>query len=182
MADWPHGPLHRLDEAGTYIVTSGTYRKEHLFAARDRLDLLQAHLLELAAQHGWLLQAWAIFPNHYHVVAISPENAGSLRRFVQHLHSVTARAVNAMDGTPGRKVWHQYWDSRITFQTSYLARLNYVHQNAQRHGVVLQATAYPWCSAGWFEQCADRAFYKVVTEMKIDMVNVRDDYDVKGIE
>jgi hypothetical protein len=29
MADWPHSPVHRLTEAGAYMVTCGTYLKAH---------------------------------------------------------------------------------------------------------------------------------------------------------
>ena len=28
---WPHAPMHRLSEAGTYFVTAGTYLKAHHF-------------------------------------------------------------------------------------------------------------------------------------------------------
>src|SRR5690348_17024590 len=31
--DWPHAPLHRLSDQGTFIVTAGTYNKEHYFGS-----------------------------------------------------------------------------------------------------------------------------------------------------
>ena len=34
---------------------------------------------------------------------------------------------------------------------SYLARLNYVHQNPVKHGLVRVANQYRWCSAAWLE-------------------------------
>jgi REP-associated tyrosine transposase len=70
MHDWPHAPSHRLGSAGAYIVTAGTYRKEHLFRSRERLDFLLRQLFERATEHGAALQAWSVFPNHYHFVAI----------------------------------------------------------------------------------------------------------------
>jgi hypothetical protein len=57
MADWPHAPLHRLDEQGTYIVTAGTLHKEHYFRNPARLSMLHDRLLALAEEYGWLLQA-----------------------------------------------------------------------------------------------------------------------------
>ncbi|MDE3111185.1 MAG: hypothetical protein KGL02_14775, partial [Acidobacteriota bacterium] len=64
------------------------------------------------------LQAWAIFPNHYHFVALSdaPKN---LPVVIRKLHSITSHVVNKMDGCAGRKVWFQYWDTRLTNQRSY---------------------------------------------------------------
>lgn len=47
MADWPHAPVHRLGEKGTFIVTAGTYKKEHFFAGEKRLRLLHDTLLLL---------------------------------------------------------------------------------------------------------------------------------------
>src|SRR6478672_723941 len=119
MPDWPHAPIHQLSEAGAYMVTAGTYQKLHRFAGAQRLDLLHDALLSLARQYGWHLQAWAVFSNHYHFVAMSPDRAASLRRYLQHLHFVTARLVNELDGTPGRRVWFTYWDTQLTYQRSY---------------------------------------------------------------
>jgi len=179
MHDWPHSPAHRFSEAGTYMVTAGIYRKLPLFGVRGRLDFLCDALLELASIYGWQLQAWAVFPNHYHFVALSPVGAESLRKLIQHLHSVTARQVNGLDGTPSRKVWFEYWESRLTFQKSYLARLSYVHRNAVHHGLVRAPTEYPWCSAGWFQRKAKPAFYRVVMSFTGKGIKVRDDYSVE---
>jgi putative transposase len=179
LADWPHAPVHRLGEQGTFIVTAGTLHKAHHFRHPARLSLLQGHLLERAGECGWVLQAWAVFSNHYHFVAISPEDPQSLREMVRGLHYETATRINAEDGTPGRKVWFEYRDTLLTFERSYLARLNYVHQNPVKHGLVKAAAQYPWCSASWFERTAAVSFYKRVTALSTDRVNVPDEYEVE---
>jgi len=178
MPDWPHAPTHRLDSAGAYMVTAATYHKEPLFRSAKRLTLLCEKLLELAPQHGWKLEAWAVFPNHYHFVAIAKEKAETLPRLIGHLHTVTAKEINGQDETPGRKVWFQYWDSHLTYPRSFLARLNYVHCNAVKHGLVREPTQYPWCSAGWFEREAERPFYQTVMRIRSDRINVKDDFNV----
>jgi putative transposase len=178
MPDWPHSPTHRLDGAGAYMVTAATYRKQPLFCSTKRLTYLCETLLHLAPQHGWKLEAWAVFPNHYHFVGISQQKAVALPRFIGHLHTVTAKELNRLDETPRRRVWFQYWDSHLTYPRSYLARLNYVHCNAVRHGVVRLAPHYPWCSAGWFEREAERPFYQTVMRMRSDRINVMDDFVV----
>jgi putative transposase len=178
MPDWPHAPVHRLNAAGAYMVTAGTYQKAHLFRGPDRLTMLQDRPLKITREHGWQLQAWAIFSNHYHFVTLSPEPSTPLRRLIQELHSVTARELNRLDGMENRKVWFEYWDTHLTYERSYLARLQYVHQNPVRHGLVRVATAYPWCSAAWFEQNASLAFLKTVTNFNTDRVNVPDEFEV----
>jgi putative transposase len=174
--DWPHAPIHRISETDVYIVTAGTYHKQDFFKGDERLALLESALLRLAEHYGWQLEAWAVFANHYHFVAQSPENAGTLRQFLRHLHGDTARAVNQLDTSPGRQVWQNFWDTRLTFEHSYLARLNYVHQNPVRHGFVAVANQYPWCSAAWFERVTPAAMVKTIYGLKIDQVKVPDDF------
>jgi putative transposase len=173
---WPHAPTHRLTETGVYMVTAGTYQKQPLFSDAPRLRMLQKALLGIADRHGWRLEAWSVLANHYHFVAHAPADSGTLIAFLRELHSRTAVALNRYDNTPGRKVWHNYRETRLTREPSYLARLNYVHQNAVKHGLVAVASQYPWCSAAWFENTATPAQVKTVYAFKTDRLNVRDDY------
>lgn len=173
---WHHAPPHKLIERGIYMVTAGSLHKEHIFREPERLTLLQDHLLDYAAEFGWELQAWAVFSNHYHFIAASPQDPETLRKFLGKLHMKTAQAVNQLDGTPGRKVWHQFWDSRITFENSYWPRLRYVQENAVRHGLVHVANQYPWCSAGWFERTAAPAVRNRLASYKTDQLEIMDDF------
>ncbi|MEN6371324.1 MAG: transposase [Armatimonadota bacterium] len=179
MISWPHSPAHALGEQGAYIITAGTYQKQHLFRGSDRLSILHNNLLKFVKEYKWQLQAWAIFSNHYHFVAMSPEDSLSLSEMIKRLHSVTAVELNRIDNASGRQVWYQYWDTHLTFEKSYMARLNYVHQNPVKHGIVQIASKYPWCSARWFEEKADPAFVKAVSTFKTDKVSV---YDVFYLE
>jgi len=175
--DWPHAPVHRLSEQGTYIVTAGTLHKEHWFRGPERLDLIESALLRVMKDSGWQLEAWAAFSNHYHFVAHSHRGAKSLRAVIKQLHGETSRELNRLDAAPGRRVWHNFWDTRLTFEKSYLARLNYVHQNPVKHGLVPVASEYRWCSAAWFERTATRAQVRTIYSFKTDRLSVRDDYE-----
>ena len=97
--------------------------------------------------------------------------------FIQYLHSISAKYVNRLDEIPHRKVWHQYWDTHLTYHKSFLARLNYVHTNPVRHGLVSNAELYPWCSAAWFARKATKSFHSTVMGFPSDKVAVPDDYN-----
>jgi putative transposase len=176
---WPHAPLHQLSVRGTYFVTASTYLKAHHFRGKDRLRVLHRGLLTVARDFGWQLEAWAVFSNHYHFVAHSPANAPdatNLSDMLSVLHVKTAKWINKLDRMQGRQVWFNFWETRLTFERSYLARLNYVHQNPFKHGLVPVANQYPWCSAGWFERTASAAMVKSIYRFRIDQVQVLDDY------
>lgn len=178
---WPHAPAHQLSVRGTYFVTASTYQKEHHFRGANRLKVLHRGLLTVAKNFDWQLEAWAVFSNHYHFIAHSSsdaENASSLADMLSLLHVKTAGWVNKLDKAPGRQVWFNFWETRLTHQRSYLARLNYVHQNAVKHGLVPVACQYPWCSAAWFERTASAAMVKSIYRFKTDRISVTDEFEV----
>jgi putative transposase len=110
-------------------------------------------------------------------LVISFENAATTHHdFVRHLHRELAIRLNRIDGTRGRRVMYEFWDTHLTFEKSWLARLNYVHQNAVKHGLVPVANRYAWCSAPWFETNAQSGFVKSVYSFKTDRINVPDDF------
>ena len=94
------------------------------------------------------------------------------------LHEKTAKWVNRLDKTPARQVWHNFRETRLTYEKSYLARLSYVHRNPVKHKLVLVANQYPWCSAAWFEREASPAQVKTIYGFKLDKLQVYDEYDV----
>jgi putative transposase len=174
---WPHAPPHDVFAPGIYMVTGGTYQKAHFLRGDVRLNYFCETLFPLAEKYGWSLQAWAVLSNHYHFIAKSPdEGKQSLRPLITALHRRTAIYLNEIDGTSGRKVWHNYFDTPLTYQRSYYARLNYVNNNAVKHGLVDRAVDYPWCSAAWFESKAEKSYVRTIGAFKTDSVKVDDDY------
>jgi putative transposase len=173
---WPHAPIHQLSEHGAYFVTAGTYQKEHHFRGATRLGVLQRGILRLTKDAGWRIEARAVFSNHYHFVAQAPRDQSD-GQSLQALHERTSRWVNRLDTTPGRRVWHNYWDTHLSFERSYLARVRYVHENPVHHGLIPDASLYPYCSAAWFERTASPAWQRTIRSFKIDKLNVADEFD-----
>ena len=178
---WPHAPEHRLGQAGTYFVTSATYQKQHHFRGRERLAVLHRGLLSVAHDFGWRLEAWGVFSNHYHFVGYSPDEAPgaeSLRTMLSLLHEKTAKWINRLDKASGRKVWHNFFETKLTFERSYLARLAYTHCNAVKHGLVPVAEQYPWCSASWFLRTGSSSQIKTLAAFGDVKLQVPDDFEV----
>lgn len=157
------------------MVTAATYLKRHHLTSRRRLDAFTELLFQRLSDVGASLHAWAVFSNHYHVVVV-PRDPRDIRPVFSHLHSESARALNEVDAQPGRKLWFQFWDTALTYERSYLARLNYVHTNAVHHRLAGSATDYPWCSAAWFLDTAPNSFRQTVGSFKTDRINVMDEF------
>jgi putative transposase len=177
--DWPHAPPHRLESAGVYFLTARTYAQIHHLHSPERRDWFQETLFGLAKDYGWKLEAWAILSNHYHLIGHSPldlpDGAASLSLFVRHLHSVSARRFNLWDASPGRSpIWQNFRETNLTFQRSYLTRLNYVHQNAVHHGLVALGSQWKWCSAAAFKHAASPAWVKTIAGFRYNEVATAD--------
>ena len=175
MQDWPHAPVHRLSGEGTFFITGATYLKQPYFAPPSALDDVQNTLFAKASQHDCTLQSWALFANHYHLIIQCPD-AKRLATMLATFHSSTAIDANRRDGVPGRRVWFQYRDTALTFERSWLARVKYTTENAVHHQLVRCAVDYKWCSAGWLERVASRSFLNTLRRIKVDRVNVDDDF------
>jgi putative transposase len=148
---------------------------------RGAAGLSARRAVGVGEQISWRLEAWAVFSNHYHFVGHAPADAGNLKEFLGELHMTTSKAINKLDKAAGRQIWHNFWETQLTYERSYLARLNYVHQNPVRHGLVPVANQYRWCSAAWFESAASRAQVKTIYSFKIDRIRVLDDFEVLHI-
>ncbi len=158
------------------MITAGTLHKAPLFDTPAKLDLFRDVSFRLLADYTLSLRAWAFFNNHYHLIIGFERAEVPHRVFIRHLHRELALRLNEIDATPSRKVMYQFWDTELTFEKSYLARLNYVHQNPVRHRLVAVASQYPWCFAAWFEGDAPQCFVKTVYSFKTDRLNVADDF------
>jgi len=176
LQSWPHAPPHYFTPGGTYIITAATLHRKRLFDSDLKLDLFRNIILELARTYELTLQAWAFLSNHYHLVASFKNTTATHRDFVRHLHRELTMRLNRVDATLGRRVMYEFWDTRLRFEKSWLARLNYVHQNPVKHRLVSLASQYRWCSAGWFETNARSGFVKSVYSFKTDGIKLPDDF------
>ena len=174
---YPHNPPHYFVPNTMYIVTGSILYKQRLLFGDEHKALVLGILLERAAHWGWEMEAWSILENHYHFIGRAPENALTLEKLIRQLHSKSAVELNKLDKTPGRKVWYNYWDTCITHETSYYARLHYVHLNPVKHGLAQNAEDYPFCSYRWFLEKADESFQGMVMNQPIDRVDIFDDFD-----
>ncbi|MDP0492333.1 MAG: hypothetical protein Q7Q71_14895 [Verrucomicrobiota bacterium JB023] len=172
--DWPHAPPHRLAQMGVYMVTARFREGKHWLEEEGIRDWFVENLKDRFSESGWKLEAWAVLSNHYHFVGHSPmgeDDASTLVPMLRKLHSLTSKELIGRGKLKkGEKIWQNYRDRLLTRQESYLARLNYVHQNAVHHGIVKKASEYRWCSAGEFVKSVSPAWVKTVASFRFDEI------------
>jgi len=171
-----HTPPHYFVSNAMYMVTGSIFNKQHLLFDNRYKDFFLKTLFEKAKLMNWELQAWAVLNSHYHFISKAPENSTTLTKLIQQVHSITAIQFNRWDNTPGRQIWQNYWDTCITYDKAYLARLRYVHENPVKHGLVENAIDYPYCSYRWFIEQGGDDLREQVLAQPIDKIKVFDDF------
>lgn len=173
---YPHNPPHYFVSNAMYMVTGAILHNQPILNEDRKKQLILDILLDRSKYLGWHLEAWAILNNHYHFISKAPDNAGTLSKLIRQVHSVTAIELNRLDHTPGRQVWYNYWDTCLTYEKSFLARIHYVHVNPVKHALVENPIDYPFCSYRWFIEQGSEELKKQVFNQPIDRHKIFDDF------
>ncbi|MCK5646082.1 MAG: transposase [Anaerolineales bacterium] len=174
--NYTHNPPHLFIPRTIYMITGSTLYKQKFFNTEIKRAYLRKVLHEKASELEWNLEAWAILYNHYHFIARASEDADTLTSLIRSVHSITARYVNAFDKKPGRRIWHNYWDKCISSERDYLARLQYVHFNSVKHGLVENPEEDLFSSYKSFIEKSGIEFQREVFSQSTDELDVEDDF------
>ncbi|MBI3268818.1 MAG: transposase [Planctomycetes bacterium] len=152
-----HGPPTLMPvEAAFYHLTAACYEHAHVLGCSpERLTAFEACLLHELEGKRIRIQAWSFLPNHYHLL-VGVSDARVVKAVLGQQHGRTSRAWNQEEGSQGRKVWHRTADRRMRGEGHYWATMNYIHNNAVKHGYAQRWQDWPWSSASEFLERAGR--------------------------
>jgi putative transposase len=150
-----HNPPHRFVANTLYLLTASIYEKIHLIESSPRKVEWRDSFYEAATIYPWQIIAWVVLNNHYHAIVWSPEHAYNLSKFINSYHKFTARKWNTRDGSLGRQVWWNYWDTCIRSESDYYNRLKYVFWNPVKHGFIEKPEDYSFSN---YQEYLDRGF------------------------
>jgi putative transposase len=150
-----HGPPHRVREANYYLFSAANFEHSPVMSSESRRLAFQTRLLELFGGEGIGVCAWAVLPNHYHVLALVPDISEAASVF-QRLHGSTSRQWNLEDNRAGRKVWYRYSDRAIRSEKHFYATVNYLHFNPVKHGHVERVDEWATSSFGAYMEAKGR--------------------------
>lgn len=156
---------------GTYFISFATVEWVDVFTRRKYRDILMDSLKYCQKEKGLILYAYVIMSNHIHLIAKS-KVSGTLPDILRDFKKFTAKAIlKAIRDNPkeSRKEWmvnifsdaginngnnknFQFWrqDNRpihVYSESVIKQKLNYIHQNPVKEGIVLFAKDYQYSSA-----------------------------------
>lgn len=141
-----HSVPHYESGHGYYLITAACYEHHaNIGTSSVRMTEFEADLRQ--ALSGCLsVFVWTVLPNHYHVV-VEAESIKPVLKELGQLHGRTAHRWNGEDERRGRKVWCNAAETVMKSDRHFYATVNYVLNNAVRHGYVARWQDWPYCNA-----------------------------------
>jgi REP element-mobilizing transposase RayT len=94
---------------------------------------------------GFLLCGYVLMPDHWHAL-IWPRYPLLIEQVLHDSKKIMTLRLHARRGTCGPLWQHQYWDRFVRHEREFGERLNYMHMNPVRKGLVKQPEDWWWSS------------------------------------
>ena len=127
------------DPRSTYFITNVTYERRCILT--DNSDLLWQSILTLQTRAPFDLQAWAILPEHFHLLLDSRDL--DISKLLQRIKMGFSALYLKRFGLNSGRVWqNRFWDHIIRDQRDWNHHVDYVHYNPVKHGLV--SSPFDW--------------------------------------
>ena len=115
-----------------HVLNRGNYRHD-VFASDNSKSIFEQTLLRTCERAGWILYAFCLLDNHYHLCVETPD--ANLSVGMQWLQSTFANRFNRSVRERGH-VFQGRYKSLVIERDAYLGSLvNYIHLNPLRAGL-----------------------------------------------
>ena len=134
-------------EDAIYHVMARGNRLDKIVRNDDDREVFEKTLAEVVTKTGWLVYAYALMGNHYHLVFKTPK--ANLVEGMTWFQSTVTKRHNARNKVRGHLFSGRY-KAVLVEENEYLSTLiHYVHLNAVRAKIIKVEEGienYPWCS------------------------------------
>ena len=154
------------DQGGVYFVTFTVHQWVDVFTRRSYVDILLENLRYCQQHKGLKIYAWVIMTNHCHFIVRTEgfKLSDVIRDFKKHTSKKIFEAIEANE-LESRKRWllwllkkedhiwfweEGYHGEEITSQKFCDTKVNYIHMNPVRAGIVEKEEEYVLSSCGDF--------------------------------
>ncbi|MBS1724310.1 MAG: transposase [Armatimonadetes bacterium] len=116
-------------------------------------DLVVDHLALCHDRLGYQLYAWAVMPDHVHLLLLPDDSVADMARILSALKTRTATKILGrlrLDQQGCKRLWQAGGghDRNVTTGREFQAAVDYIEQNPVAEALVERAEDYAWSSAG----------------------------------
>ena len=152
--------LHRYYGAGyLHFITTSCYQRRALLGKKQNRDLFLQVLERVRRRYHFAVVGYVVMPEHVHLLLSEPERRNpsvvmqALKQsFARHLlHKVRSRDRRQGElwdaALEEGHIWQRrFYDFVVFTEHKRAEKLNYMHQNPVKRGLVLEPEQWPWSS------------------------------------
>jgi putative transposase len=139
-------PKRHESMPGTYFVTSRTWESRALFIHAEPCRIFVESLLHYRQQGAYLLHAFVLMPDHFHLL-ITPATNKTMERAIQYVKGGSARRLSLERNMHFPVRQRGFSDHRVRDGADYESHVHYIGENPVRKKLVETAKEYLWSSA-----------------------------------
>ena len=164
--------IHRLRKSDKIFFVTGNLHSGVTHFSEPEFGIVLDVLHQSRQRLGFLLCGYVLMPDHFHAL-IWPPFPLTISRVLQDVKSVSSRKLNRLRKRRGALWQHQFWDRFVRHAKEFSERLEYMHYNPVRKGLVQKPEQWRWSSYNNF--ALDKSVV-AASLIQIDCVQLPDDY------
>lgn len=176
--EYKHNPPHLFLPNTKYFITGSTYHRKHYLNGDEPKYALFESMKKGFTNKDWIIEDWVILDNHYHLMVNSPQDSTELGYIIKEIHKFNALWIkkNIQSARNEEKIWYNYWDTCITYEKSYFARLNYIWFNPVKHGYTDDPEK--WIHGSYYYRMKNEKEYldKILKGYPFDKLKIDDEF------
>ena len=133
-----------------YFVTSKTKNNQPIFLNPTYAELFINTLIDCRNKYRFLLLGFVVMPDHFHVL-ILPKQGYKIESVVQKIKSLFAYRMRGL-GIKGSTWQKGFYDFIVYSEKKFREKLNYIHANPVRKGIVNDPRDYDFSSMNYTEK------------------------------
>ncbi|HET9178567.1 MAG TPA: transposase [Terriglobia bacterium] len=127
-----------------FFITVRLLRRRTKLADAD-FGLLARAFNRARALHPFLLTAWVFLPDHWHAIC-APHPTATISLIVKSLKQSSTMAINRRRAASGELWQPRFFDRALRTVREYSEKVEYIHLNPVKAGLVRRAEDWPWSS------------------------------------
>jgi putative transposase len=126
------------------FVTVDLLRHRNQLGEGDFRRLASA-LTHMRHKHGFILTAWVFLPDHWHAI-IYPPCPLTISRVFQSVKVISTIGIHVCRREAGELWQIRFFDRALRTVQEYVEKVEYIHCNPVRRGLVKRAEEWKWLS------------------------------------
>ena len=156
----PRGLARYYGGDDLHFVTFSCYHRLPFLDTAGARDVFLQMLEEVRQKYLFRVVGYVVMPEHVHLLVGEPQS-GTLSTALQVLKQRTARRIH--DVIRGQMWQRRFYDFNVFSQEKVTEKLDYMHENPVKRGLVLSAEDWGWSSARFYDS-GEQGVVKILEE------------------